>query len=297
MKLSIIILNFNNREIISKSLNLLKDIKKQVSSEVVVVDNASCDKSVEMMKNNFPEIKLIENKENIGFSAGNNLAVKKAKGRYLLFINGDVLVSPENILLLLKFLRKNKKIGVVTPKLKLRDGRMDSDCHRGFPTPWGAFCYFSGLEKIFPRNRLFSQYHQFYLNLDKPHQIDACCGAFMLVRREVGDRIGWWDENYFFYGEDIDFCYRAKEKGWQIFYYPKAKAIHYKGASSGLREETKDIKINRQTRIKAAKESIRAMRIFYNKFYKNKYPRWLTKLVLFGITLKGFIRIIINFFK
>ena len=97
---------------------------------------------------------------------------------------------------------------------------------------------------MFPKNRLFGQYHQFYLNLDEFHQIDACCGAFMLVKREVGKQISWWDESYFFYGEDLDFCYRAKQKGWQTFYYPKAKAIHYKGASSGLRSETKDIKIN-----------------------------------------------------
>jgi hypothetical protein len=158
--------------------------------------------------------------------------------------------------------------------------------------------YFLGLEKLFPKSKLFGQYHQFYLDLNKPHEIDAGFGTFMFVRQKALEQVGRWDENYFFYGEDLDLFYRLKKAGWKIIFYPEILVTHHKGASSGLRRESKEVaRPSRETRIKVAKASIKAMEIFYKKFYQDKYPSWLTWIVLLGIKVKGFFRICLHYFK
>jgi hypothetical protein len=297
MDLSVVILNYNTRGILSQCLHKAEKALQNLQAEIIVVDNASTDGSRVMVKEKFPNVKLVELEENIGFSAGNNVGAAEASGKYLCFLNSDVLVNQDTFIKLFDYLEKDDKAGVVTPKLVLRNNQLDPDCHRGFPTPWAALSYFSGLEKMFPKSRIFGQYHQLYKNLDQTHQIDACCGAFLMVRRKLGEKIGWWDEQYFFYGEDLDFCYQVKEQGWSVVYFPLAEAVHYKGASSGLRKETKDLKVERKTRIKAAQESVRAMEIFYNKFYQEKYPLLVTKVVLLGIRVKGYLRILFNYLK
>jgi GT2 family glycosyltransferase len=174
----------------------------------------------------------------------------------------------------------------------LASGEMDPDCHRGFPTPWASITYFSGLERLFPKSRIFGQYHQHYLNLNKVHEIDAGFGTFMMVRREVIDQVGGWDDQYFFYGEDLDYFYRIKKAGWKVMFYSKPLLTHHKGASSGLRKESRAVtRASRETRVKTAQESIRAMEIFYKKFYQDRYPRVITFLVVLGIKIKGLTRI------
>ncbi len=299
INLSIIILNYNTK-------NLLRDCLKSVENtktdglifEVVVVDNASTDDSPAMVKKEFPEVKLTESRKNLGFAGGNNLGLKKALGRYILFLNSDTQIAPDALVKMMKFMEEDSRIGASTPKTMLFSGGMDPDCHRGFPTPWASICYFLGIEKLFPKSKIFGQYHQFYLDLDKPHEIDAGFGTFMFVRRKALDQVGNWDESYFFYGEDLDLCYRIKKAGWKIMFYPEPLATHHKGASSGLRRESKDVsQVSQEIRIKVAKASIKAMEIFYEKFYKNKYPAWVTLLVILGIRTKGFFRIIYQYFK
>ena len=182
---------------------------------------------------------------------------------------------------------QNADIGVLVPYIKLQDGTIDDACHRGFPTPWNAFGHFSGLAKIFPNSMFFNGYHLGYHNLDSIHEIDAGAGAAMLVRRKVGEEIGWWDEDYFWYGEDLDFCYRVKQKKDKIIFYPDVVILHHKGVSGGIKKHSKQISsAGNKTRRVAQSARFDAMLIFYHKHYKKKYP----KLVTFIIT--SFIRII-----
>lgn len=297
--LSIIILSYNTPKILSECLTSIRDTEKSdYAIETIVVDNNSIDESVATIKKLFPWVSLIESKKNLGFAGGNNLAIPQSKGRYILFLNSDTVIPPNIFSLIIKYLDNNEKVGALTVKLKLASGEMDTDCHRGFPTPIASLSYFLGLEKLFPKSKIFGQYHKFYLPLDKIHEIDSACGAFLMVRKKALDQIGEWDQSYFFYGEDIDFCYRLREKGWTIIYYPEISVIHYKGVSSGLRSESRLIsRADRETRIKASKASVEAMSIFYNKFYRNKYNPLLTSIILFGIKIKGLSRIMFNYLK
>ena len=297
--LSIIILNYNTRDLLRDCLrSVLKSKKNSFAYEIIVVDNASVDGSVEMIKREFPQVKIIQSKENLGFAGGNNLALKKAQGKYILFLNSDTQVKPDAFQKMITFMDSDPKIGAATAKTMLVSGGMDPDCHRGFPTPWASICYFLGFEKLFPKSKIFGQYHQFYLDLNKIHEIDAGFGTFMFVRRQALTEVGSWDENYFFYGEDLDLFYRIKKAGWKVMFYPEPLLIHHKGASSGLRKESKKIsQANQQTRIKTAKASIQAMEIFYKKFYQDKYPHWLTWVVILGIRIKGFFRIFYHYLK
>lgn len=313
--LSIIILSYNTKELLKKCLeSVVSDLclvagKKKSQTlpttnhqpsitEIIVVDNASTDGSVgmvekfQMTNDQFP-IKLIKNKENLGFAKGNNVGLGKAGGRYILFLNSDTEVFPGSLSEAVEFMEKNPDVGVLTPKTMLASGKMDPDCHRGFPTPWASITYFLGLEKLFPKSRIFGQYHKFYLDLDENHETDAGAGAFMMIRKETVEKVGEWDESYFFYGEDLDYYYRIKQAGLKVMFYAKPLLLHYKGASSGLRKESKDISGNsKENRIKVAEASVEAMEIFYKKFYKNLYPSWLTSLVLTAIKVKGSFRIL-----
>ncbi len=290
--LSIIILNYNTRD-------LLRDCLKSVARatvnsfvyETIVVDNASTDGSPAMIKKEFPQIKLIESKKNLGFAHGNNLGIPQATGRYILFLNPDTVVSDRTFLEMIKFMEKTPAAGAATCRVELANGHLDDACHRGFPTPWNALCHFSGLQKIFPKIKLFSGYSLGYLSLDSTHEIGSGCGAFLIVRRQAGQGINWWDEDYFWYGEDLDFCYRLKEKGWKIFYVPTVKIIHYKGASSGIKKDSQKITTaNRETRLRSTKASTQAMRIFYRKHYRQKYPALVNWLVIKATELMEKIR-------
>ena len=298
--LSIIILSYNTKELLKKCLNsLVLSIKYHVlRAEIIVVDNGSTDGSVEMVKetiihNTKYNIHLIENQNNLGFSKGNNVGLTQATGKYILFLNSDTEIFPGSLGKAVDFMEKHPDVGALTAKTMLLSGKMDPDCHRGFPTPWASLTYFFGLEKLFPKNKIFGQYHKFYLDLNQDHEIDAGAGAFMLVPNKVIDKVGIWDEKYFFYGEDLDFFYRIKKAGYKVMFYAKPLLEHYKGASSGLRRESKDIaKNSKENRIRIAKASAQAMEIFYKKFYKDIYPGWLTSLVLGAIRAKGIFRVL-----
>lgn len=295
--LSVIVLSYNTKGLLINCLESLELGSKGVEKcEVVVVDNASTDGSAEAIKDlkfkNF-ELKIIKNKDNLGFAKGNNDGLRQAGGRYILFLNSDTKVYPQALSESLSFIKKDPSIGALTAKTILTSGKMDPDCHRGFPTPWASITYFLGLEKLFSKSKIFGQYHKNYLNINENHEIDAGAGAFMLVPKKVIEEVGSWDENYFFYGEDLDFFFRIKKAGYKVFFYAKPLLTHYKGASSGLRKESKGIaKNSKENRIKVAKASVEAMEIFYKKFYKDQYPMWLTSFVLSAIKIKGLFRIL-----
>lgn len=285
--LSIIIVSYNAREFLLSCLLSIKDSVGDLRHEVIVVDNDSSDRSSEMIKKDFPNVILIESKRNLGFSKANNLGVKKAKGKYILFLNPDTLLHDDVLNKMVSFMDNHKNAGVSTCKLAMKNGKLDDACHRGFPTPWNAFCYFSGLAKIFPHSKIFSGYNLGFLDLNKIHEIDACAGAFMLTRREAGEEINWWDEDYFFYGEDLEFCYRLKEEGWKIYFVPSVSILHYKGVSGGIKKVSKEVSTaNKKTKRMATLARFQAMKIFYNKHYQDKYPRFITWLVMQGVNLK-----------
>lgn len=288
MDVSIIIVSYNTKEFIKKCVESVEGSEfKKLKYEIIVVDNASSDGSVKFLRENFKKIKILENKENLGFAKACNQGARVSSGKYLLFLNPDTQVDKNTISHMLDFMNKQADAGASTCFVRLPSGKLDDGAHRGFPTPWNSFSYFSGLSKLFPRSKTFSGYAMGWLDLDLEHEVDAVVGAFMMVRRKAGDEIGWWDEDYFFYGEDIDFCYRLKEKKWKIYFVPQVSVFHQKGVSGGIKKHSEHLSIaDYQTKFIATNARFNAMRIFYNKHYKNKYPKILTGLVLSAIELR-----------
>ncbi len=285
--LSIIIVSYNTSEFLKKCLLSIRNCQTEVKLEVIVVDNASSDRTAEMVKKEFSEVLFIQNSENLGFSKANNIGVKKSHGKYILFLNPDTEIRTNTLKTIVDFLEKHQKAGAATAKVELPSGKLDDACHRGFPTPWNAFCHLSGLSRIFPRSRLFSGYSLGWMDLSTIHEIDACAGAFMMVRLKAGEEIKWWDEDFFWYGEDLDFCFRLKKNGWKVYFVPTVSVLHYKGVSGGIKKVSRDISTaSIETKRVATKARFEAMMIFYNKHYKNKYSPFLTWFVLQAIQIK-----------
>lgn len=282
MNLSIIILSYNVSKLLKKTIESVYKTYKEKDFQIIVVDNASTDDSVEMVKKNFPKVHIISSKINTGFSTGNNLARKFAKGKVVLFLNPDTEVKGLAIKKCKDILDGNPKIGAVTCKVVLPNGKIDYSCHRGLPTVWNTFCYWTGLSKIFPQSPIFAGYTATYLNLNESHLIDCISGTFLMVRRDLLDKIGWWDKDYWWNGEDIEFCYKVKMADYKIWYECSEMIIHYKGSSSGLRSSSKYV-VSKDTKIKSAKSAAVAMRIFVNKHWKELGPWPIMMVVKFGI--------------
>jgi len=289
--LSIVIVSYNTKDVLKEALESIYKTVNNLSFEVIVVDNASKDGTREdVQKLKFPNFKFIQNNENLGFSKANNIGVKQTSGRYVLFLNPDVVVHSETLQGMVGFMDEEKLAGAATCKVMLTSGEIDDASHRGFPTPWNALTHFSGMAKLFGKTKHFGGYNLKHLDLSTMHEIEALAGAFMIVRREAGKEVGWWDEDYFFYGEDLDFCYMLKQKGWKIYYVPKFSVLHYKGVSGGLKKVSKHITTaDAETKKRVTKARFDAMRIFYKKHYEQKYPWLITRLVYLGIYLKQFI--------
>lgn len=271
--LSVVILNFNTIALTRTCLQSLKDsLLGKYAVEIIICDNGSTDGSGEMVRKEFPDVLFIQNNANVGFAAGNNPGIRKAKGRYVLLLNSDTEVPKNTLRTMTAFMDDHPKAGAATCKLMLADGSMDPACHRGFPTPWNALAYFTGLEKLFSRMKIMSGYHQLYKDLSVAHEVDSISGAFFLVRQEVIRKVGLLDEAYFMYAEDIDWAYRIKEAGWQIWFNPKVTVLHKKKQSGRSHAD-------RGRRIRSQTYFLTYNRLFYTKHYENRYPRWITWLV------------------
>jgi len=287
--ISIIIVSYNTKSILLDCIGSIKGsiIGVKLNNEIIVVDNFSTDGSSEALAKEYPDVILIQNKENLGFSKANNIGIKKSTGRYILFLNSDTIVHKKTLETMVDFMDKNKEAGCATCKVVLPNGELDGASHRGFPTPLNSLYYFSGLSKLFPKSRNFAGYNLGHIDVDTIHEIDACAGAFMIVRKLAGEKINWWDEDYFWYGEDIDFCYRLKRKGYKIYFVPTVSILHYKGASGGIKDISKHLTTADEETKKMAKFArFDAMRIFYNKHYKNTYPWFVNWLIYRGIDLR-----------
>lgn len=276
MDLSIIIVNYKTKDLTLQTLQSV--FAAQGDKEVILVDNGSSDDIPVTVRRRFPKVKIIESPANIGFAGGNNLGLRRAKGRYLLLLNSDTLVEPDTLVKMVEFMDKNPKVGLSTCRVELAGGAIDPASHRGFPTPWASLTYYSGLEKLFPKSRLFAQYHQGWKSLESTHEIDTPVGAFFMIRREALRQAGLLDEKFFMYGEDIDLAFRIKAAGWKIMYTPIVKITHLKGASGINRPD-------KQIRLKTTRAFFEAMKLFYNKHYRKKYFFIINWLVWLGIDL------------
>ncbi len=213
-------------------LDSVQKATKTISAEIIVVDNASDDGSVESIKEKFPSVKLIVNEKNVGFGAANNIAMLHASGKYFLLINPDTIVREDTFIKMISFFEQNPEAGIAGCKVLNADGSLQLACRRGFPGPWTSFTKVMGLSTLFPKSRLFARYNLTYLDENKTYEVDAVSGAFMMLRKEVYDKIGGFDQEFFMYGEDLDLCYRTQQAGYKVFYVHSTEIIHYKGEST-----------------------------------------------------------------
>ena len=229
--LSIIIVNYNTEGLLADCLrSVFAAAAPKNGLDVIVVDNNSSDGSVPMVAKQFKQVKLVRNKANLGFARANNEGFKITKGKYILFLNSDTVVKRYSLVKPLKFLKNHPKVGAITIKLVTADGSLDIDNHSGYPTPWASFTHFSYLSRLFPHSSIFNPYYLGLKKLNRIHTIPVAAGSFLMMPAKIFDQIGRWDEAYYFYGEDIDLCYRINQAGYKIIYYPKVSTLHLKGA-------------------------------------------------------------------
>ena len=253
MQLSIIILNYNVRYFLELCVLSVQNAIQNSDAEIIVIDNNSQDDSCEMMKKRFPNIKLIENKENSGFPKGNNIGVAAAKGEYICILNPDTVVAEDTFSKVLAFAKKQKELGIVGVKLIDGTGNFLPESKRGIPTPFVAFTKITGLYKIFPKT--FGEYYAQHLSENQTGKVDILVGAFMLMKRDLYHEIGGFDENCFMYSDDIDLSYMALKKGKSNYYFHETSVVHYKGEST----------VKDETYMKRFQE---AMNFFYQKHFK-----------------------------
>ncbi|MGX7668271.1 glycosyltransferase family 2 protein [Flavobacterium pedocola] len=254
MQLSVIILNYNVRYFLEQCVLSVQKALENIDGEIIVVDNFSVDDSCAMMKKRFPNVKLIENKANLGFPKGNNIGVAAAKGEYICILNPDTVVAEDTFQKVLQFAESQPDLGIIGCKLIDGTGNFLPECKRGVPTPWVAFTKIFGLYKIFPKSSLFNKYYAQHLSENETGKVDILVGAFMVMKRKLYMEVGGFDENCFMYSDDIDLSYLVLKSGKSNYYFHEASVIHYKGEST----------VRDGTYMKRFRE---AMQFFYKKHF------------------------------
>jgi GT2 family glycosyltransferase len=228
MDISVVIVGWNARRYLELCLASLAEAPPSRSMEILVVDNASSDGSAEMIESKFPHVKLIKSAENLGFAKGNNLAIRQCQGRYIALVNPDVIVFPGCLDALADFLDQHPKVGNVGPRVFNPDMTQQSTCRR-FPTLWNNFCSATALASKFTGSRFFAGEHMWFFAHDRTLTVDVLVGCFSMIRREAFDAVGLLDEDLFMYGDDVDWCRRCWNAGWEVVFFPGAEAIHDRG--------------------------------------------------------------------
>jgi len=275
--LSIIIVSYNVRHHLRECLLSIYRSTKGTSFEIIVVDNNSGDGSVDMVKSEFPAVRLIENSQNFGFAKATNQGLKENRGRHILLLNPDTIVLPNALDKMVEFMEANPQAGALGCRLLYPDGRLQPSC-RSFPTLTTAFFENTGLEKLFPRNKVIGRHRIGYWGHNDIREVDQPTGAALMVRREIIAQVGLMDEQFYIYYEDIDWCFRIKKRGWKIYFIPLAQIIHYGGQSAGLNMA--------KMRIQGYKSR--------HKFFRKHYgilSEWIVKQMdLWGLILKTLYR-------
>jgi len=289
---AIIIVNYNTRELLRDCLRSIYESQGDISYEVCVVDNCSDDGSAQMVREEYPQVhRVIVCEANYGYAYANNLGLEAVgfdggqsdpRARYALLLNPDTVLPSNALRDMVDFMDTHPEAGVAGPKLVRQDGSLDKACRRSFPSPEVSFYRMIGLARLFPNNPRFARYNLTYLDPDETAEVDAVVGAFMMIRAAALQQTGLLDDAFFMYGEDLDLCYRIKEKGWKIFYYPKVTVLHYKGAAS------------RQRSFRSIYEFYRAMYLFHNKHYRAKTFFLLNWIIVGGIVALGALALLRN---
>ena len=285
MKLSIVIVNYNVKHFLEQCLRSVQNAVNEIDTEIFVVDNNSVDGSNEMVKNLFPEVILIANSENVGFSTANNQAIEKSTGEYVLLLNPDTIVPENCFTKLLAFADSKPDLGGCGVHMVDGQGNYLPESKRGLPTPEVALYKMIGLNKIFPKSKKFGKYHLGYLPENENNEIDVLAGAFMLMRKTALDEVGLLDETFFMYGEDIDLSYRLTQGGWKNYYFADTSIIHYKGEST-KKQSTNYVRV-----------FYKAMIIFAEKHYSGNNKKFFKLFINSAIYGRAGIALVVTFFK
>jgi N-acetylglucosaminyl-diphospho-decaprenol L-rhamnosyltransferase len=294
-RIAVVIVNYNTRDLLEQCLNRLLESQVDRTVDVFVVDNGSVDGSAELVRDRYPHVQLIRSESNRGYSAANNLALDRIMrewhelseptGHTALLLNTDCFVEPDTLQKTACFLDRCPSAGIVGPKVLLRDGALDLACRRSFPRPSSAFWKLTGLATVFPNSPRFARYNLTYLDPDETVEVDSVMGAYMMVRLEAIRDAGLMDESFFMYGEDLDWAYRIKQRGWKVYFCPKATVLHYKGATSSRQSYRLII------------EFYRAMYLFHRKHYARETFFLLNWLITAGIIARGTFALVRNVFR
>ena len=282
MDLSVVIVNYQTFELTKNTINSILEYEYPFSYEIFVVDNASSDDSLARLKDYFKDkVRFIASKENSGFAAGNNQALRQASGRYQLLLNSDTIVWEDTLENIYDYMENHPDVGACGCRVLLEDGELDKACKRSFPNVKNSFIRLFHI----PIKSKDDNYNLTDLPDDEVYEIDCLTGAFMFIRKDVLDQIGLLDETFFMYGEDVDLCYRIKQGGWKIVYYGKSKITHLKGASS------------KKQKSKLIYEFYRAMYIYYRKHHASESIFIVNWAVYLGIALLCLLKLFLNLFK
>lgn len=282
MDLSIVIVNYQTFELTKNTINSILEYDYSFSYEILVVDNASTDDSLYKLQDYFKDkVTFIASKENNGFAAGNNQALKKASGKYQLLLNSDTIVWENTLQNIYNYMEKHDDVGACGCRVLLENGELDKACKRSFPNVKNSFFRLFHI----PTKSKDDNYNLTDLPDDEIYEIDCLTGAFMFMRKQALDQIGFLDETFFMYGEDIDLCYRIKKAGWKIIYYGESKITHLKGASS------------KKQKSKLIYEFYRAMYIYYKKHHADESNFIVNLIVYFGIAVLCCLKLFLNIFK
>ncbi len=279
--LAIVIVSYNVQDYLDACLTSVFG-SRGLSFDVCVVDNASADGSADMVAAQHPQAVLIRSAVNGGYAYANNLAMRqmgigdgRADYRHVLLLNPDTRVAPDDLARSVAYLDSRPDVGVVGVKLMRQDGTLDLACRRSFPTPLVSLYRMAGLSRLFPRSRTFGRYNLTYLDEDETAEVDAVCGAFMLVRRAAVEQAGLLDETFWMYGEDLDWALRIKQHGWKVMYWPEVQMLHYKRASSS------------RSRARTTAAFYRSMLLFYRKHYARDTFFLADWVIVGGIMVSG----------
>lgn len=293
--ISIVIVNYNVRHFLDQCLRSVEKASHEFNVETIVVDNDSVDGSVAHIREFFPGVRLIANRENVGFARANNQAIREASGKYVLLLNPDTIIETETLKKCFDFMEGHSECGALGVKMIDGEGKFLPESKRGFPSPLASLMRLTGLSRLFPKSRFFNRYNLGFLSEDETNEIDVLCGAFMFIRKEALDKVGLLDEQFFMYGEDIDLSYRIQQGGYSIYYLPTTTIVHFKGEST------------KKSSLKYYSTFYKAMAIFARKHYGGKSFNpflWMinTAIFLLGVsdylvkTLSMMILPVIEFF-